>query len=423
VNRSTSSPEALSILGFCDYFAEPFVGGSERVTAEVFGRIGADNDTSVTIVTGVSGSRLNAAKADNVDVVASGGLDLSGIVGAQMLIAPMLPLAAVRAFRRHRPDVIHASSIHFFGTIVASLIALVTRTPFVVTCHLSSVEALPARARLLTRLYERTVGRFVLARARRVIAVSQAVRAHLVEVGAAPSKITVIDNGVDSHRFVPDPTRRQRPRRASRTEPDTAVNNTGTDGASGLADTAAATNTGTDRASDLVEVAVVGRLITNKGTIEVADSLRYVSSPIRVSFVGSGPLDGALRDAAGGDNRIAVIGHRDDVAEILAGTDIFVRYSTTEGRSLAVLEAMSAGCAVVVSDIAANSELIEHERTGLVVRLGDPEALAAAIDRLAGDETLRERLGSAARAEAERFGWDDVAASTRKVIAAAADES
>lgn len=422
MNRSTSSPEALSILGFCDYFAEPLVGGSERVTAEVFGRIGADNDTSVTIVTGVSGSRLNAAKADNVDVVASGGLDLSGIVGAQMLIAPMLPLAAVRAFRRHRPDVIHASSIHFFGTIVASLIALVTRTPFVVTCHLSSVEALPARARLLTRLYERTVGRFVLARARRVIAVSQAVRAHLVEVGAAPSKITVIDNGVDSHRFVPDPTRRQRPRRASRTEPDTAVNNTGTDGASGLAEVAV-NNPDADLGVGLIEVAVVGRLITNKGTIEVADSLRYVSSPIRVSFVGSGPLDGALRDAAGGDNRIAVIGHRDDVAEILAGTDIFVRYSTTEGRSLAVLEAMSAGCAVVVSDIAANSELIEHERTGLVVRLGDPEALAAAIDRLAGDETLRERLGSAARAEAERFGWDDVAASTRKVIAAAADES
>jgi len=390
----------LSVLGFCDYFAEPLVGGSERVTAEVFGRIGAGHATSVTIVTGVSGSKHNAAKVSGVKVVASGGLDLSKLAGAQLLVSPMLPLVAVRAFRRVRPDVIHGSSIHFFGTVVAALIAFVTRTPFVVTCHLSSVDALPARARLLTRLYERTVGRLVLARARSVIAVSHAVRAHLVGSGVAPSKITVIDNGVDSKRFAPNPTKLQ-PRGTTDPTPADA-----------------------DADAERIEVAVVGRLIANKGTIEVADSLRHVRSSIRVSFVGTGPLDVALLDVSRADGRIVVVGHRDpdDVAALLARADIFVRYSTTEGRSLAVLEAMSAGCAVIVSDIAANADLIEHERTGLVVALGDVAALAAAIDRLASDETLRTRLATAARVEAERFGWDDVAASTRKVIAYAADE-
>jgi len=391
VKRSTSSPNVLSVLGFCDYFAEPLVGGSERVTAEVFGRIGAEHATSVTIVTGVGGFKVKAANVAGVEVVASSGLDLSKLVGAQLLVSPMLPFVAVRAFRRVRPDVIHGSSIHFFGTVVAALLATVTRTPLVVTCHLSSVDALPARARLLTRLYERTVGRLVLARARSVIAVSDAVRDHLVKSGVALSKLTVIDNGVDSQRFAPTPTRSPHFREPS---------------------------------GEVANVAVVGRLISNKGTIEVAGSLQHVRSQVRLSFAGTGPLDDTLRDIARSDRRIVVLGHRDPegVAAILADADIFVRYSTTEGRSLAVLEAMSAGCAVIVSDIAANADLIEDERTGLVVALGDIEALAVAIDRLAGDEALRIRLGIAARAEAERFGWDDVAASTRKVIAHAADK-
>lgn len=73
----------------------------------------------------------------------------------------------------------------------------------------------------------------------------------------------------------------------------------------------------------------------------------------------------------------------------------------SEGLSLACLEAMASGCAVVATDVGGLGELVQHEVNGLLCR---PEAgeLAAAIARLLDDPALRERLQRAARATAER---------------------
>ncbi|HET7486301.1 MAG TPA: glycosyltransferase family 4 protein [Acidimicrobiales bacterium] len=68
-----------------------------------------------------------------------------------------------------------------------------------------------------------------------------------------------------------------------------------------------------------------------------------------------------------------------------------------------VLEAMSMGRALVISATAGLAGVIEHERTGLVVPPEDPGALRAAVRRLLDDPAERQRLGKAARAEAERL--------------------
>ena len=65
--------------------------------------------------------------------------------------------------------------------------------------------------------------------------------------------------------------------------------------------------------------------------------------------------------------------------------------------SNAVLEALAAGRAVVASAIPGMDELIEHEKSGLLIEADDPDTLAGAIARLHEDPTLRERLGSAGR--------------------------
>jgi glycosyltransferase involved in cell wall biosynthesis len=91
------------------------------------------------------------------------------------------------------------------------------------------------------------------------------------------------------------------------------------------------------------------------------------------------------------------------VARILAEADVAVcpsvptRQGDREGIPVALMEAMACGLAAVASDLSGIPELVEHERTGLLVPPGDPRALAEAIRRLHDDPALRGRLAGAGR--------------------------
>ncbi len=89
------------------------------------------------------------------------------------------------------------------------------------------------------------------------------------------------------------------------------------------------------------------------------------------------------------------LGERDDVTDLLAASDLSLLVSHEEGFSNAVLEGMAAGLSMVVTDVGGNPEAVIDGETGLVVPAHDPEALGAAVVRLAGDRGLRTRFGEA----------------------------
>jgi glycosyltransferase involved in cell wall biosynthesis len=71
---------------------------------------------------------------------------------------------------------------------------------------------------------------------------------------------------------------------------------------------------------------------------------------------------------------------------------------------MVVIEGFAHGLAVVATPVGAVPEVIDHERNGLLVPVGDVGALAAALDRLIENEELRRSLGDAARRDyAERY--------------------
>lgn len=108
--------------------------------------------------------------------------------------------------------------------------------------------------------------------------------------------------------------------------------------------------------------------------------------------------DGAQRDAvrARASNGVRPLGHVRDIAQLLAAADVLVMPSEREGMSFAVLEAMGAGLALVVSDGAGNPEAVGA--AGVVLPLGDIGALADKLAALAVDGDELRRLGAAARA-------------------------
>jgi glycosyltransferase involved in cell wall biosynthesis len=96
-------------------------------------------------------------------------------------------------------------------------------------------------------------------------------------------------------------------------------------------------------------------------------------------------------------NRVHVLGFRDDVPRVLAGSDLFVLPTPSEGLSIAIMEAMAAGLPVVATAVGGNPELVEPGITGLLVPAGDAGALAAALREIAGDPGRRRDMGRAAR--------------------------
>ena len=122
------------------------------------------------------------------------------------------------------------------------------------------------------------------------------------------------------------------------------------------------------------------------------------------AIVGDGPqrreLE-ALLVQLGLEERVRLEGERRDVPALLARADVFVLSSRSEGLPVSVLEAMAAGLPVVASAVGGVAELVLDGETGVLVRPGDPEALAAALGPLLADPALRRRLGDAGRARAE----------------------
>lgn len=106
---------------------------------------------------------------------------------------------------------------------------------------------------------------------------------------------------------------------------------------------------------------------------------------------------------------VAFLGLQDDIAGVLARTDIFVLPSHSEGLSNALMEAMASGCACIASDVGGNRYLIENGVSGLLFPAGDRSALQAHIRRLLQDPAKRQAMGRAARIRIDaHFSWEKV---------------
>jgi glycosyltransferase involved in cell wall biosynthesis len=96
-------------------------------------------------------------------------------------------------------------------------------------------------------------------------------------------------------------------------------------------------------------------------------------------------------------DRVRLLGHRTDVAELLSGADLFAFPSLYEGLGGALLEAMALSCPIVGSNAPAIAEVLGSGAYGRVVERSDVGALSAALLALLGAEEERGRLARAAR--------------------------
>lgn len=123
-----------------------------------------------------------------------------------------------------------------------------------------------------------------------------------------------------------------------------------------------------------------------------------------------------LTRSLGLDPFVKFIDHQSDVAPWYAALDVVVNASVGEPFGTVILEAMSAGSAVVVTASGGNTEIVRHEVDGLVVPVSDSTSLASAICRLLADSNLREKLATTGTHVHERFSVDLMASQWAELL-------
>lgn len=173
---------------------------------------------------------------------------------------------------------------------------------------------------------------------------------------------------------------------------------------------------------DSTVMAAVGRLVPVKGHRTLLESLPKVlegAGEFTLLFAGDGPLEGELRKLAGRlgvDRYVRFIGFLPDIHPLLGATDLLVHPSLGEGFGLAPLEAMGHGLPVVASRVLALAEVIEEDKSGLLVPPEEPGQLADAIITLLKNAQLRKKMGEAGRQRfLENFTLDKMVKKTEAV--------
>lgn len=148
----------------------------------------------------------------------------------------------------------------------------------------------------------------------------------------------------------------------------------------------------------------MGRLHPNKDFHTLLRAVALLPGDVHLSLAGEGPERGALEALAkelGITARMTFLGWRQDVGALLAGAEMLVVPSRIEPLGNVVLEGFSAGRPVIAAAADGPREVIAQDRTGLLVPIGDPPALADAIAGLLADPARAAALAAAGRAAFE----------------------
>ena len=342
------------------------VGGLENGLVNVINRMPADRYRHVIISYNPCTDFRNRITNPNVEVYV-----LQKRSGKDLRLYGKL----WRLFRHLQPDIVHTRNL---ATLESQLPALMAGVPYRVHGEhgrdMHDLDGTSKKYQLLRRLFRPLVHRY--------IALSLDLKRYLQEqVGIPEGKISHICNGVDTEKFTPAGTQ------------------------------AMAVLPGDFSGPDKIVIGTIGRMEAVKDQLTLAHAfVRLVEEypggreSLRLIMVG----DGALREPAraileaGGLEQIAWLpGEREDIPDMLRAMDVFVLPSLAEGISNTILEAMASGLPIVATNVGGNYELVDQDKTGLLVPRGDPAALADAVRVYVDNPDLRRLHGAAARKRSE----------------------
>jgi len=289
-----------------------------------------------------------------------------------------IDMACIKDIRRYikaeNIDVIHTHGYR------EDLYALLSHTGK----HICATNHLWKRSNITLKLYA-FIDSIAMSQIDKVVAVSQPI---LDEMKNSPfisnKKLSMISNGIDTKKFHPD-------------------------------------NTSTIRSEfninpDTILITAVSSLTSEKGHRYLLDALAQLKSTIsdfHLLIIGDGVERTNIElqiNTLDLSNQVTLLGRRSDISNIHAATDIYALPSLIEGLPMSLLEAMASGVCSVATNVGDISKCIDNNVTGIIIKPRDADALMHAIQTLCLDESMRDRIGSAAaKLIQEKFSTETMA--------------
>lgn len=151
--------------------------------------------------------------------------------------------------------------------------------------------------------------------------------------------------------------------------------------------------------------------------LDVAEKVIEQYKEVYFLIMGTGPMEQEIKAYAQGkklNNQLQFLGFRNDIPQILAGTDLFLITSKTEGLGTSILDAFACEVPVVGTNGGGIVELIEHEKTGLLCEVKNVQEISSAVIRILDNKKLRDQLVKGAFEKVQLFSKSNTAQSTLK---------
>lgn len=205
------------------------------------------------------------------------------------------------------------------------------------------------------------------------IATSEFIKRRLGAVGISENRISVVYNGIDTNRYIPDPEKREILEREFSSDSETLF---------------------------VICAAALLEWKRPELALSVCAELTRRRVPIKLLMAGSGPMQvslEAITEELEIQDHVCWLGHRDELERLFQGADVFLHTAKGEAFGNVLVEAMACGIPVVATRSGAAPEVIEEGASGLLIDPGPDEAKRAAdaIESLWNNPKRRTEMGQA----------------------------
>jgi sugar transferase (PEP-CTERM/EpsH1 system associated) len=356
---SLRAPERLRILHFFSYLG---LGGTELTALRMVNSL--DKSLFESQLCGIRGfdPQVTAARCRDATIISLP----SGPSASRIQIFALRDL-----IEKLRPHIVHSRN---WGTIEVIPAARMAGVPIIIHSEhgyeMDSLAGLPLRRRFFRRaVYGMATAMFAVT--------GELQQFHAQQAWVSPSRIRVLSNGIDTQLFSPRPELRRSVLEIAGIPTSRFI------------------------------LGTVGRLVPIKDhttLLKAAELLAQRGVDVHVLLAGAGPEltrhQKFLERSPALANRVTFLGSRDDISQILNGMDVFVLPSFSEGMSNTLIEAMACELPVLATRVGGNPEVVGSQLADSLFAPGDVDGLAASLERLAQDSSLRRTLGKVARQRA-----------------------